>query len=113
MVKGTLIPALTPASLDGTTVSPSFYLLTHESNLATARAVLYTVHHTSATLDVADVQHMAHVMANVLTTQATKLPMSTRCAHRLADKAERLLDAVPQMHCGMIPARLNQRLWFL
>ncbi|KPA78159.1 putative argonaut-like protein [Leptomonas pyrrhocoris] len=113
VVKGVVITALAPIPLDYEAAAPSFYLQAHESVMSTARAVQYTVHHVSPTLDVADVQQMANVMANVLAPQATKLPMSTRCAHRLADRAERLLDAVPQFTGEMIPQPLSDRLWFL
>ncbi|EPY16786.1 hypothetical protein STCU_10993 [Strigomonas culicis] len=113
MVKGVVVPALAPVALDYEVSAPSFYLQTHESNMSTARTVQYSVHHTSPTLDVTDVQQVANVLANILAPQATKLPMSTRCAHRLADVAERLLDAVPQLEYHMLPSPLNQRLWFM
>lgn len=113
VVKGVVITGLAPVPLDYEVAASSFYLQTHESAMSTARAVQYTVHHVSPTLDVADVQQMANVMANVMAPQATKLPMSTRCAHRLADRAERLLDAVPQFTGEMIPRPLSNRLWFL
>lgn len=113
MVKGVVVPALTTVPLDHELAAPSFYLQAHESAMSTARAVAYTVHHVSPTLDVADVQQLANVMANVLAPEATKLPMSTRCAHRLAAQAERLLDAVPQLTAETIPAPLCHRLWYL
>ncbi|KAG5479366.1 hypothetical protein LSCM1_04625 [Leishmania martiniquensis] len=113
VVKGIVIPALAPVPLDHQLAASSFYLQTHESAMSTARIVQYTVHHVSPSLDVTDVQQIAHTMANVLAPQATKLPMSTRCAHRLADQAERLLDAVPQLTADMIPRPLCNRLWFL
>ncbi|KPI89547.1 putative argonaut-like protein [Leptomonas seymouri] len=113
LVKGVVITALAPIPLDYEVAAPSFYLQAHDSPMSTARAVQYTVHHVSPTLDVADVQQMANVMANVLAPQATKLPMSTRCAHRLASRAERLLDAVPQFTGEVIPRPLSDRLWFL
>ncbi|CCW71817.1 unnamed protein product [Phytomonas sp. Hart1] len=81
--------------------------------MSTARIVKYTVHHLSQTLELSEVQQLANVLANVMTTRPTKLPMSTRCAHRLADCAERLLDAVPQLESEMIPSPLRERLWFL
>ncbi|KAG5479750.1 hypothetical protein LSCM4_05757 [Leishmania orientalis] len=113
VVKGVVIPALAPVPLDHQLAANSFYLQTHESAMSTARIVQYTVHHVSSSLDVADVQQIANIMANVMAPQATKLPMSTRCAHRLADQAERLLDAVPQLTADMIPRPLCNRLWFL
>ncbi|KAG5505680.1 hypothetical protein JKF63_05015 [Porcisia hertigi] len=113
LVKGVVIPSLTPIPLHHKLAATSFYLQAHESAMSTARIVQYTVHHTSPSLDVADVQQIANVMANVLAPQATKLPMSTRCAHRLADQAERLIDAVPQLTADMIPRPLCNRLWFL
>lgn len=113
VVKGVLIPTLTTAMLDCVVACPSFYLQTHESNQSTARAVQYTVHHVSPTLDVTDVQQIANVMANVFAPSATKLPMSTRCAHRLAERAERLMDAVPQFACELLPPTLKQRMWFM
>ncbi|SYZ65649.1 argonaut-like_protein (plasmid) [Leishmania braziliensis MHOM/BR/75/M2904] len=113
IVKGVVIPALTTVPLDHQPAANSFYLQTHESCMSTTRIVQYTVHHVSPSLDVADVQHIANIMANVLAPQATKLPMATRCAHRLADQAERLLDAVPQLTADMIPRPLCNRLWFL
>lgn len=113
LVKGVVIPALAPVPLDHHLAANSFYLQAHESSMSTARIVQYTVHHVSPSLDVTDVQQIANIMANVLAPQATKLPMSTRCAHRLADQAERLLDAVPQLTADMIPRPLCNRLWFL
>ncbi|AYU78508.1 argonaut-like protein, putative [Leishmania donovani] len=113
LVKGVVIPALAPVPLDHQLAANSFYLQAHESSMSTARIVQYTVHHVSPSLDVTDVQQIANIMANVLAPQATKLPMSTRCAHRLADQAERLLDAVPQLTADMIPRPLCNRLWFL
>ncbi|CAD2220861.1 Piwi domain containing protein, putative [Angomonas deanei] len=113
VVKGIVIPAATPVGLDYEVVAPSFYLQTHESNMSTSRTVLYTVHHVSPTLEIGDIQLLVNAMCSILSPQATKLPMSTRCAHRLADIAERLLDAVPQLKCEMIPSPLKERLWFL
>ncbi|CCW63797.1 unnamed protein product [Phytomonas sp. EM1] len=113
LVKGVLIPALAPVSLDYEVVAPTFYLQTHDCEMSTARIVKYTVHHQSPTLEISDVQQLANVMANIMSPQATKLPMSTRCAHRLADQAERLLDAVPQLRCEMIPEPVRRRLWFM
>lgn len=126
IVKGSIIEDLTPLSLDemnksreatssseGSTSScSSFYLQSHDGNMSTSRIVHYTVHHSSPTLPIPTVQMLANVMSNVLAPQPTKLPMPTRCAHRLADKAERLLDAVPELECNMIPSPLCERLWF-
>eukprot|EP00796_Vickermania_ingenoplastis_P004030 gene4030-2884_t len=111
--KGAIIQDLTPLPLDGgdDTVE-SFYLQSHEGNMSTSRIVHFTVHHRSPTLPIPIVQQLSNCMSNVLAPQSTKLPMPTRCAHRLADKAERLLDAVPQLQCEMIPAPLSERLWF-
>lgn len=90
----------------------SFYLQSHDGNMSTSRIVHYTIHQTSPTLSVSQIQQLANTMSNVMAPQPTKLPMPTRCAHRLADKAERLLDAVPQLQCEMIPSPLCERLWF-
>lgn len=111
--KGVVVTTLAPIPLDYEVAAPSFYLQTHESFMSTTRAVQYSVHHVSPTFDVADVQQLANTMANVLAPMATKLPMSTRCAHKLAERAERLLDAVPQFAADMIPRPLSDRLWFL
>ncbi|GET88276.1 argonaut-like protein, putative [Leishmania tarentolae] len=113
LVKGVVIPALGPVPLDHELAANSFYLQAHESSMSTARIVQYTVHHVSPSLDVTDVQQIANITANVLAPWATKLPLSTRCAHRLADQAERLLDAVPQLTADMIPRPLCNRLWYL
>ncbi|PWU99193.1 PIWI-like protein [Trypanosoma cruzi] len=112
VVKGAVVQALTPISLQDDSVVPSFYLQNHDCNMSTARTVQYTIHSTSPTLEVSDVQQLSHVLSHVLSTQATKLPMATRCAHRLSSVAERLLDAAPPLTCDMIPAPLNERLWF-
>ncbi|KEG11913.1 argonaute-like protein [Trypanosoma grayi] len=119
VVKGAVVQALTPVLPDAVgrdtkeeATAPSFYLQNHDCNMSTARTVHYTVHSTSPTLDVSDVQQLSHALSHVMATQATKLPMPTRCAHRLASVAERLLDAAPPLQCSMIPAPLNERLWF-
>lgn len=126
IVKGSIIEDLTPFSLDkigdsteirtpaedSTSARHSFYLQSHDGNMSTSRIVHYSVHHSSPTLPTSIVQQLANVMSNVLAPQPTKLPMPTRCAHRLADKAERLLDAVPQLQYDMIPSPLCERLWF-
>ncbi|RNF15425.1 putative PIWI-like protein 1 [Trypanosoma conorhini] len=110
--RGAVVQGLTPISLLDDAVAPSFYLQNHDCNMSTARTVQYTVHSTSPTLDVSDVQQLSHVLSHVLSPQATKLPMPTRCAHRLSSVAERLLDAAPPLTYDMIPAPLNERLWF-
>ncbi|ORC89378.1 argonaute-like protein [Trypanosoma theileri] len=113
VVKGAVVQALTPIALDNDEgVLPSFFLQNHDCNMSTARTVQYTIHSVSPTLDVSDVQQLSFVLSHVLATQSTKLPMSTRCAHRLASVAERLLDAAPPLQYDMIPAPLNERLWF-
>nr|AAR10811.1 PIWI-like protein 1 [Trypanosoma brucei] len=116
VVKGTVVQALTiqRASEDpllGNAVN-SFYLQNHDCETSTARTVQYTLYCTSPTLDVSDVQQLSHVLAHAMATRATKLPMPTRCAHRLASIVERLIDAVPPLQCSMIPKPLNERLWF-
>lgn len=112
VVKGAVVQALTPVSLSDDVALSSFYLQNHDCNMSTARTVHYTVHSISPTFDVSDAQQLSHVLSHVLASQATKLPMPTRCAHRLASVAERLLDAAPPLTCDMIPAPLNERLWF-
>ncbi|RNE98649.1 putative PIWI-like protein 1 [Trypanosoma rangeli] len=109
---GAVVQGLTPISLLDDAVAPSFYLQNHDCSMSTARTVQYIVHNTSPTLDVSDVQQLSHVLSHVQAPQATKLPMAARCAHRLSSVAERLLDAVPPFTCDMIPAPLNERLWF-
>nr|CCC93424.1 putative PIWI-like protein 1 [Trypanosoma congolense IL3000] len=116
-VKGTVVQALTPLRAD---VDPlrgevlnSFYLQNHDCDTSTARTVHYTLHNVSPTLDVSDMQQLSHVLAHVASPRATKLPIPTRCAHRLSAIAERLIDAAPPLEYSMIPAPLNGRLWFL
>lgn len=112
-VKGVVVPAVTPVVINGNEGLESFYLQAHESCLSTARTVQYTVHHASPTLATKEVQRLAYMMSNILSTQSTKLPLPTRCAHLLAGESERLLDAVPLFDFDMIPPPLCQRLWYL
>lgn len=113
IAKGAVIQDLTPVAVSSDcTAAASFYLQSHDGNMSTSRIVHYTVHHISPTLPVSAIQQLANAMSNVMAPQPTKLPMPTRCAHRLADVAERLLDAVPQLQCELIPSPLSERLWF-
>nr|CCC51171.1 piwi-like protein 1 [Trypanosoma vivax Y486] len=114
VVKGAIVQDLTLVNTAATadSVHSSFYLQNHDCNMSTARAVYYTVHHTSPTLSVSDVQQLSYALAHVHSPMATKLPMPTRCAHRLASMAERLMDAAPQFEYTMIPTPLCERLWF-
>lgn len=123
--KGVVIKSLTPISLDtpeetetdratpGSISScQSFYLQPHDGNMSTARILLCVVHHSSPTLSIATIWHALNVMSNVLTPQPTKLPMPTRCAHRLASKGQDLLKYVPNLQHDMIPSPLCERLWY-
>lgn len=117
VVKGTIIQDITPVmpttTVQATTAGlSSFYLLAHDGNMSTSRIVHYTIHHASESLSIPVIQQLSNAMSNVMSPQPTKLPMPTRCAHRLADKAERLIDAVPLLRCEMIPSPLRERLWF-
>ncbi len=113
VIKGSVVQSLTPAPIGIVPAAPSFYLQNHDCNMSTARTVQYTVHSVSSTLDVADVQRLSYVLAHVHAPMATKLPISTRCAHKLSAIAERLIDANPELKSHLIPEPLCSRMWFL
>ena len=125
VIKGTIIQSLTPilstaaasgddgTDADKTRPPTSFYLQNHDCNMSTARTVQYTVHATSRTLDVSDVQRLSFCLSHVASPMPTKLPMSTRCAHKLSAVVERLVDACPDFKDSSIPKPLANRLWFL
>ncbi|CUG84703.1 piwi, putative [Bodo saltans] len=111
--RGTVIQSHTPSPLLFKPLAPSFYLQSHECPMSTARCVEYTVHAVSESLDIPDVQKLAHCMSHVFAPIATKLPLPTRCAHRLGAIAERIIDASPDFQCQEIPDALGSRMWFL
>ena len=124
VIKGAVIESLTPTlvapSSIGDDVSasaaanvPSFFLQCHDCFMSTARTVQYKVHHTSPQFPMSDLQKLSFALAHVASPQSTKLPLPTRCAHRLSAIAERLVDANPSFRSTMIPAPLNKRLWFM
>ena len=113
VVKGAVVQALTPVNNDCVSAAPSFYLQNHDCFMSTARTVQYTVHALSPNMQLADIQKLSFALAHVDSPMSTKLPLPTRCAHRLAATAERLLDAQPDLRCEQIPQPLSSRLWFL
>ena len=113
VIKGSVVQSLTPTPIGIVPAAPSFYLQNHDCDMSTARTVQYTVHSVSSTLDVADVQRLSFVLSHVAAPIATKLPISTRCAHKLSAIAERLVDANPELKSHLIPEPLCSRLWFL
>jgi hypothetical protein len=113
VIKGAVVQSLTPAPIGIIPAAPSFYLQNHDCNMSTARTVQYTVHSVSSSLDVADVQRLSYVLAHVHAPMATKLPIATRCAHKLSAIAERLIDANAELKSHLIPEPLCSRMWFL
>jgi len=124
VIKGAVIESLTPTIVgagaatgdDGNAVAPnvpSFFLQCHDCFMSTARTVQYKVHHTSPQFSMTDLQKLSFALAHVASPQSTKLPLPTRCAHRLSAIAERLVDANPSFRSTMIPEPLNRRLWFM
>lgn len=116
VAQGTVVQTLTPMThADEGLSTPSFYLQAHDCAVSTARTVQYKVHASSPTFPIADVQKAAFTLAHVGSPLSTKLPLPTRCAHRLASIAERLADAHPAFAnlAAQIPEPLCHRPWFL
>ena len=114
VVKGVVIQALTPGlTPDEVDTVPSFFLQCHDCFMSTARTVQYKVHMTSPEMPLEDLQKLSFTLAHVGSPAATKLPLPTRCAHRLSAIAERLVDANPSFRSSMIPEPLSRRLWFM
>lgn len=113
VIKGSVVQALTPVSLGARPVAPSFYLQSHECNMSTARTVQFTVHHISPTIELPQLHQLCYVLSHCASPMATKLPVSTRAAHRMASIVERLVDACPDFRSEMIPEPLSSRSWFL
>lgn len=113
ITKGSVIQSLTPSPINFKPLFPSFYLQSHDCFMSTARTVQYTVHSLSSAVDVADVQKLSFHLSHVFSPLATKLPISTRCAHKLSAVAERLIDASPDFTASLIPDSLMERMWFL
>lgn len=111
--KGVIIQSHTPAPLHYKPLAPSFYMQSHECPMSTARIVEYTVHAVSESLDISEVQRLSHAMSHVFAPLATKLPLPTRCAHRLSSIVEKLLDAAPDLQAADIPETLAHRMWYL
>lgn len=111
--RGTVIQSHTPAPLLYKPIAPSFYMQSHECPMSTARCVEYTIHAVSETLEISEVQKLSHCMSHVFAPLATKLPLPTRCAHRLGTIAERIIDASPDFQSQEIPDALGSRMWFL
>lgn len=113
VLKGSVVQSLTPSPLTHQPLAPSFYLQSHDCVMSTARTVQFTVHSVSNTLDIADVQRLSFAMSHVFAPNSTKLPIPTRCAHKLAAIVERLTDAAPDFSSQLVPDHLGERLWFL
>eukprot|EP00758_Cryptobia_borreli_P005287 Tbor_TRINITY_DN4818_c0_g2::TRINITY_DN4818_c0_g2_i1::g.1218::m.1218 len=112
-VRGTVIESLTPSPRNVTHASHSFFLQAHDSAMSTARGVQYTVHCTSPTLSMTQVQQLSFALSHAHTHIPTKLPLPTRCAHRLSAATERLIDACPDFSPEMIHDPVAKRMWFL
>jgi hypothetical protein len=114
MTKGTVVHDLTPvAGAEGADGPASFYLQCHDCFSSTARTVQFLVHRRSDTLPLPDVQKLAFTLASVGSPLSTKLPLPTRCAHRISALVERMVDACPTFCASPIPEPLRNRTWFL
>ena len=114
VVKGSVVHDLTPMMYDNETDDiPSFYLQNHECFTSTARTVQYKVYCQSPTLTLPHLQKLSYTLAHVASPIPTKLPLPTRCAHRLSSYAERLFDANPKFKAHMIPEPLASRCCYL
>lgn len=113
VIKGAIVRELTPLPMYQSGTTPSFYLQSHDCFMSTARTVQYLVHHVSDSVPIPDLQKLAYTLAHVGGPLSTKLPLPTRCAHRLSGQTERLIDACPGFTASQIPEPLSNRCWFL
>jgi hypothetical protein len=112
--KGTVVESLTPSLTPAEAGQvPSFYLQCHDCFMSTARTVQYKIHRASPQFPTTDLQKLSYTLAHVGAKAATKLPLPTRCAHKLSALAERMIDANPPFKASMIPEPLSRRMWFL
>jgi hypothetical protein len=114
VIKGAVVESLTPTlTPQESTQVPSFFLQCHDCFMSTTRTVQYKVHQSSPQFPMSDLQKLSYTLAHVGSPMSTKLPLPTRCAHRLSAIAERLVDANPSFKSTMIPDPLCRRLWFM
>ena len=112
-VRGTVVQALTPSTRNSSNVAPSFYIQSHDSAMSTARTLQVTLHCSSPTLPNQDLHQLLFSLSHAASFVPTKLPLPTRCAHKLAAKVERLTDADPSFTFEQLKESLRYRLWFL